>query len=57
MTLRFAVIGIDHRHVYELTQYLIDAGLDCAGWWNVTTRSRSVRRGRLLATSPREAAV
>ncbi|MCC6718267.1 MAG: Gfo/Idh/MocA family oxidoreductase [Acetobacteraceae bacterium] len=37
MTQRFAVIGIDHRHVYELTQYLIDAGLECAGWWNVTT--------------------
>ncbi len=37
MTLRFAVIGIDHRHVYELTQHLIDAGLACAGWWNVTT--------------------
>ena len=37
MTQRFAVIGIDHRHVYELTQHLIDAGLDCAGWWNVTT--------------------
>ena len=37
MTLRFAVIGIDHRHVYELTQHLIDAGMDCAGWWNVTT--------------------
>lgn len=37
MTLRFAVIGIDHRHVYELTQHLIDAGMACAGWWNVTT--------------------
>ncbi len=37
MTQRFAVIGLDHRHVYELTQYLIDAGMACAGWWNVTT--------------------
>lgn len=37
MTQRFAVIGLDHRHVYELTQHLIDAGMDCAGWWNVTT--------------------
>ncbi len=37
MTLRFAVIGLDHRHVYELTQYLIDAGMECAGWWPVTT--------------------
>jgi len=37
MTQRFAVIGLDHRHVYELTQHLIDAGMDCAGWWPVTT--------------------
>ena len=37
MTQRFAVIGIDHRHIYELTQYLIDAGLECAGWWPTTT--------------------
>jgi predicted dehydrogenase len=37
MTLRFAVIGLDHRHVYELTQYLMDAGMECAGWWPVTT--------------------
>ena len=37
MTQRCAVIGIDHRHIYELTQYLIDAGLECAGWWPTTT--------------------
>jgi predicted dehydrogenase len=37
MTQRFAVIGIDHRHVYDVTQHLIDAGMACAGWWPVTT--------------------
>jgi predicted dehydrogenase len=37
MTLRFAVIGIDHRHIYDVTQHLIDAGMECAGWWPVTT--------------------
>jgi predicted dehydrogenase len=37
MTMRFALIGLDHRHVYELTQYLMDAGMECAGWWPVTT--------------------
>ncbi len=37
MTQRFAVIGLDHRHLYELTQHLIDAGMECAGWWPVTT--------------------
>jgi predicted dehydrogenase len=34
---RFAVIGLDHRHVYELTQHLIEAGMECAGYWPVTT--------------------
>lgn len=34
---RFAVIGLDHRHVYELTGYLIEAGMTCAGYWPVTT--------------------
>ncbi len=37
MALRFGVIGLDHRHVYELTQYLIDAGMECAGYWPVTS--------------------
>ena len=37
MPLRFAVIGLDHRHVYELTAYLIEAGMECAGYWPVTT--------------------
>ena len=37
MALRFGVIGLDHRHVYELTQYLIEAGMECAGYWPVTS--------------------
>ena len=37
MALRFGVIGLDHRHIYELTQYLIDAGMECAGYWPVTS--------------------
>ena len=37
MPLRFAVIGLDHRHVYELTQYLLEAGMECAGYWPTTT--------------------
>lgn len=37
MNKRFALIGLDHRHVYELTQYLIEAGMDCAGYWPVTS--------------------
>ncbi len=37
MPQRFAVIGLDHRHVYELTQYMLDTGMDCAGYWPETT--------------------
>ncbi len=33
MSLRFAVIGIDHRHAYGMTENLISAGATCAGWW------------------------
>ena len=28
---RFAAIGIDHRHVYDLTEGLLAAGAVCAG--------------------------
>jgi predicted dehydrogenase len=37
MPQRFAVIGLDHRHVYELTQFLLEAGMECAGYWPITT--------------------
>lgn len=30
--LRFAAIGLDHRHVYDLTAGLLDAGAVCAGY-------------------------
>ena len=39
MALRFALIGLDHRHVYELTAHLIEAGMACAGYWPVTTNA------------------
>lgn len=28
---RFAAIGLDHRHIYDLTQGLLDAGATCVG--------------------------
>ena len=34
---RFVVIGLDHRHVYDLTKGLLDAGLECAGYWNASS--------------------
>jgi len=39
MPQRFAVIGLDHRHVYELTKHLLDAGMECAGYWPTTTNA------------------
>jgi predicted dehydrogenase len=33
MSIRFAVIGIDHRHAYGMTEHLIASGATCAGWW------------------------
>jgi predicted dehydrogenase len=37
---RFAVIGLDHRHVYEMTAELLAAGMDCAGYWRETSDPR-----------------
>ena len=31
--LRFAVIGLDHRHAYGMTEGMIDAGCVLAGFW------------------------
>jgi predicted dehydrogenase len=33
MTLRFAAIGIDHRHIYGMAVNMIGAGAEFAGWW------------------------
>ena len=33
MTLRFAALGLDHRHIYGMAQGMIDAGAELAAWW------------------------
>lgn len=38
--MRFAAIGLDHRHIYDLTQGLLDAGATCAGYNPDTTDPR-----------------
>ena len=38
--MRFAAIGLDHRHVYDLTQGLLDAGATCVGYNSDTTDPR-----------------
>jgi predicted dehydrogenase len=58
---RFAAIGLDHRHIYDLVQGLLDADQSCAGYCPQTTDPRvlagfrkrfphipPVDRGRLL---------
>jgi predicted dehydrogenase len=38
--MRFAAIGLDHRHIYDLTQGLLDAGAECVGYNPDTTDPR-----------------
>ncbi len=38
--MRFAAIGLDHRHIYHLVGGLLDAGLTCAGYWPQTSDPR-----------------
>ncbi len=37
---RFAAIGLDHRHIYDMTQGLLSAGQDCVGYCPETTDPR-----------------
>jgi predicted dehydrogenase len=32
--LKFAAIGLDHRHIYDLVRGLLDIGAECAGFWS-----------------------
>lgn len=32
-TLRFGIVGIDHRHIYDQVRGLLDIGAECAGYW------------------------
>src|SRR3984893_17845083 len=31
--IRFAAIGLDHRHMYEMTGRLLELGGECVGYW------------------------
>ncbi|RTZ45391.1 Gfo/Idh/MocA family oxidoreductase [Candidimonas sp. SYP-B2681] len=35
--IKFAVIGLDHRHVYHLIEELLAAGASCVGYWTQTS--------------------
>jgi predicted dehydrogenase len=32
-TLKFVAIGLDHRHIYEMTGRLLEMGCECVGYW------------------------
>lgn len=51
---RFAVIGLDHRHIYDLVEGLLDAGMACAGYWPETSDERVLQgfQKRFPAFSP-----
>jgi predicted dehydrogenase len=38
--MRFAAIGLDHRHIYHLVEGLLDAGATCAGYDPTTSDER-----------------
>lgn len=54
MTLRFAAIGIDHRHIYHMVGELIAAGAECAGYCAQTSDPRVLQgfRERFPALRP-----
>jgi predicted dehydrogenase len=37
---RFAAVGLDHRHVYDMTEGLLEAGAECVGYNSDTTDPR-----------------
>ncbi|WP_375229707.1 Gfo/Idh/MocA family protein [Roseobacter sp. S98] len=37
MTLRFVALGLDHRHIYGMTEYMLKTGAECVGFWTEGT--------------------
>lgn len=37
MTLPFIALGLDHRHIYGMTQNMLDTGATCLGYWTKGT--------------------
>ncbi|MGH6760757.1 MAG: Gfo/Idh/MocA family protein [Phyllobacterium sp.] len=52
--MRFAVIGIDHRHIYHMIGGLIEAGAECAGFVAQTSDPNVLKglQGRFPALKP-----
>ncbi|CAN1547858.1 MviM Predicted dehydrogenases and related proteins [Rhabdaerophilaceae bacterium] len=41
-TLKFAAIGLDHRHMYDQVASLSSAGAECVGWWTADMSAQPV---------------
>ena len=37
MSVKFIAIGLDHRHIFGMTQNMLDAGAQCLGFWTEGT--------------------
>ncbi|WP_298841552.1 Gfo/Idh/MocA family oxidoreductase [uncultured Roseobacter sp.] len=37
MTLRFVALGLDHRHIFGMTENMLKAGAECIGFWTKGT--------------------
>ena len=42
MSMRFVVVGLDHRHVWDLVAGMLATGAECAGWWPHSSDMRVV---------------
>jgi predicted dehydrogenase len=56
-SMRFAAIGLDHRHIFHMVGGLIEAGADCAGFDPTTSDERVLAgfRERFADLAPRSA--
>jgi predicted dehydrogenase len=34
MSITFVALGLDHRHIYGMTQHMLNAGAQCLGFWS-----------------------
>lgn len=53
--LKFAAVGVKHRHIFGMAQNLIDAGAEFAGWWNNGEDSVEAGLMRRFPDAPRRA--
>ena len=53
--IRFAAIGIDHRHIFGMAQNMIDAGARFSGWWTEGTPETSAGFIKRFPDVPRAA--